>query len=98
MKYLPHLCVLFTLLAGRSAHADCPLAFAPPEVRRAASEHYYRSSKRDAPAPGHLPVSARVNEVACMPQADGDAPAASQCVEIARDASQPEAAHESSGG
>jgi len=95
MKFLSHLCVAFAVLASASARADCPLAFAPPEVRRAASEHYYRSSKRDAPAPGHLPVAVRSNESTCALEAVGDDPAI-RCIQPARDAVLPEAAQGSS--
>jgi hypothetical protein len=43
------------LLHSPHASADCTLAFAPPELRQAASEHYYRSPRRDATPPGRLP-------------------------------------------
>ena len=54
MKFVFLICVAWALLQSRPARADCTLAFAPPDVRLAASEHYYRAWKRDAPAPGRL--------------------------------------------
>jgi len=59
MKHRFVVCLSIALLPAPAALADCTLAFAPPEVRRAASAHYYRSSKRDAPAPGRLPAANR---------------------------------------
>jgi len=96
MKSLPCLCLVFALLGSHAARADCPLAFAPPEIRRAASEHYYRSSRRDAPAPGHLPFAARANESECVQDADGEDPAR-RCIHRADDAAPSEAAREASG-
>ena len=72
MKFLPSLCVCLALVHGPAARADCPLAFAPPGVRHAASEHYYRSPKRDAPPPGRLQVPARLTGRECT-QAPNDA-------------------------
>ncbi|QSX75011.1 hypothetical protein HIV01_000035 [Lysobacter arenosi] len=51
------------LLHSLPVRADCTLAFAPPEIRQAASEHYYRSFKRDATPPGRLPSAERHDEV-----------------------------------
>ena len=59
MRFLVFCCMTYAMLHSHAARADCPLAFAPPEVRRAASEHYYRSAKRDASPPGQLPVAGR---------------------------------------
>lgn len=55
MKALPFLCAFAVLLHSQPALADCTLAFAPAQVRHAASQHYYRSPRRDSIPPGHLP-------------------------------------------
>lgn len=90
MKLLPGLWLILALLPSASAHADCTLAFAPPEVRRAASEHYYASAKRDAPAPGRVPVATRPAGRACdaMPQdSHGVSPTCARTQSVMPDAS-----------
>jgi hypothetical protein len=82
MKPLLHVSLWLALLHGHAARADCPLAFAPPEVRRAASEHYYRSSRRDAPAPGRLPLAARPEEGTCARDSALDPESAAACAAI----------------
>lgn len=57
MNRLRGACLSIFLLQSPATHADCNLAFAPPEVQRVAIEHYYRSSRRDAPPPAWLRAS-----------------------------------------
>ena len=45
------LCVVLALLSS-PLRADCPLAFAPLEIREAARRHYYQSPKRHSLPPG----------------------------------------------
>lgn len=63
MKALVVFAALAMSLQCLPAYADCTLAFAPPALRHAASEHYYRSSRRDSIPPGHLPAADRQEEV-----------------------------------
>lgn len=63
MKALVVFAALAMSLQCLPAYADCTLAFAPPALRHAASEHYYRSSRRDSVPPGHLPAADRQEEV-----------------------------------
>ena len=89
MKTLSRTCLFLALLQSAAVHADCPLAFAPPEIRRAASEHYYRWSKRDAPAPGRLANGTRSDEHECARGSNADGPVPG-CVEPMRAAAPPE--------
>ncbi|UNK48551.1 hypothetical protein MNR01_12425 [Lysobacter sp. S4-A87] len=59
MKALFLVAACAALLHSPPVSADCTLAFAPAAMRRAASEHYYRSTKRDAIPPGQLPPGSR---------------------------------------
>ena len=40
------------LLLSLPSYADCPLAFAPKDIRERVRQHYFSSTRRDAPPPG----------------------------------------------
>ncbi|MFC3815200.1 hypothetical protein [Lysobacter sp. GCM10012299] len=72
------LVVAFVALVHVSpARADCTLAFAPPALRQAAREHYYRSHKRDATPPGQLPPAGEAASAAPFHAAETAASASS---------------------
>ena len=49
------------LLLSPPSYADCPLAFAPKEIRERVRQHYFSSANRDALPPGD-PMAAMASD------------------------------------
>ena len=55
------------LLLSLPSHADCPLAFAPKEIREQVRHHYFSSAHRDALPPGD-PMAVMASDAQAIPE------------------------------